>query len=134
MAKKSFLSNISGNLNRESVQQSAQQSAVSAAPAVRPAASAPLPATHRKGFLESYAGALLEGDAADVIPINLDNISRKRASRAIFAEKEVRLSAFVDADLYEKVQKVADLKHVPLQDILNQLLRQYVQTNWKGAV
>lgn len=129
MAKKSFLSNIGGNLTarelpqqRESVQQPPQtdKPRQQAAPVAR------------KGFLETY-GSMLDGDAADVIPINLDNISRKRASRSVFTAQEVRLSAFVDADLYEKVQKVAQLKHIPLQDILNQLLLQYVQTNWSNV-
>lgn len=129
MAKKSFLSSIGGNLTIREMPPQREQTQQTAAGSKLP--QTPAPAV-RKGFLESY-GTMLDGDAADVIPINLDNINRKRASRAVFTSKEVRLSAFVDADLYEKVQKVSQIKHVPLQDILNQLLLQYVQTNWNSV-
>lgn len=127
MAKKSFLNNLAPSNNpavfsEKPVEKMSQNAAQTAKPA---------PAPQKKGFLENYQGAMLDGDAADVIPINLSHVSRKRT--ATKTAKEIRLSTFVEADLLEKVQSIASKKSIPLQDIVNQLFRQYLQSNTSAA-
>jgi hypothetical protein len=121
MAKKSFLNNLAPSTSLKPAEKPIADK--NATQAVKPTAT-----PQKKGFLENYQGAALDGDAADVIPINLSNVSRKRNATTKTA-KEIRLSTFVEADLLEKVQSLASRKAIPLQDIVNQLFRQYLQSN-----